>query len=373
MKMLPFKSSPAATIGVELELQIIHPETFALVSRAKDLMRNISQSKFNKQIKPEITQCMIEINTSIHQDINEMLGELQAIQSNLQEQARQIHVLFCGGGTHPFQKWALQKIYPTMRYKSLASRYRYLSKRGTVFGQHIHVGCKSGEDALYLTHALSRYVPHLIAMSASSPFYQGIDTGFFSSRSTIFNSFPLSGVMPFLTTWDEFTSYFYRMKDLGIIETMKDFYWDIRPKPEFGTVEIRVCDTPLTLKKSAQIAAYLQALSVYLLEERPMTIIPEIYYLYSYNRFQASRYAFNGELYEYNGSKAKLIKDDIVDTIKKIEYYANHLCNMGYLSQLVEDVVNHQNDTVTLRSLYKQTGTFQNVVENQCAIWFVNE
>src|SRR5262249_27038602 len=153
-----------------------------------------------------------------------------------------------------------------------SKKYTYLSKRSTVFGQHIHIGCKSGEDAIYLTHALSRYVPQFIAICASSPFYQGVDTGYASSRSTVFNAFPLSGVMPYLITWNEFSEYYYKMRNYGIIGSMKDFYWDIRPKPEFGTVEIRVCDTPLTIRTAAIITAYIQALSLYLLEEKPIQI-----------------------------------------------------------------------------------------------------
>ena len=312
---------------------------------------------------------MIEINSSPHHSIGELLTELLSLHTFLYQQASNVDISICGGGTHPFQTWTMQKIFPTRRYKNLSHKYRFLMKRSTVFGQHIHVGCANGDDSIYLTHALAKYVPHFIAICASSPFYQGIDTGFFSSRSTVFNAFPLSGVMPYLTSWKEFSRYFYKLKNLGIVQTMKDFYWDIRPKPEFGTVEIRVCDTPLTIQKSVIIAAYIQALSVYLLKERPVQISQDLYYLYPYNRFQASRYGFDAHLFDYHLSKTELIVTDILNTIKKIEPYANSLNTMSYISQLTDNITNKKTDATTLRKILNEVGSLQKVVAEQCLMW----
>lgn len=369
MKTLSFKNSKNVSIGVELEFQIINPNSNALVSRAKDLIRNIKESVYGPYIKPEITQSMIEINSSIHHSSNEMYEELLKLQNFLLKQGNEINILFCGGGTHPFQKWSMQKIFPTARYKNLSRKYRYLSKRSTVFGQHIHIGCADKENALYLTHALARYVPQLIAISASSPFYQGVDTGFFSTRSTIFNAFPLSGVIPYLISWDEFSNYYYKMQQFGIINSMKDFYWDIRPKPEYGTVEIRVCDTPLTIKKAIVITAYVQALSLYLLEEKPIKITHDLYYLYNYNRFQASRYGFDGDFINPFTSQHCLILDDIIETISHIERYANQLNNMSYISQMMDDLINKRNDAVVLKNIFKQVSSLPKVVSEQCKLW----
>src|SRR5829696_837873 len=167
MNTISFKKSEAGSIGVELEFQIINPRTYALISRAKDLIRSIKESKYQLRITPEITQSMIEINSSIHYSAPDMLNELMEIQSFLLDQASHLCVRFCGGGTHPFQSWSVQKIFPTLRYKNLSKKYQYLSKQSTVFGQHIHIGCENEDDAMYLTHALTRYVPQLIAISAS--------------------------------------------------------------------------------------------------------------------------------------------------------------------------------------------------------------
>lgn len=369
MKTLPFKASSIASIGVELEIQLINPTTFDMISGAKDLMRNIQAGPYQDSIKPEITQSMIEINSSVHHSPETLHKELIEIRSVLLEQAALLGILFCGGGTHPFQKWSLRKIFPTKRFKNLSRQFRYLSKNSTVFGLHIHIGCKSGEDALYLTHALARFVPHLIAFSASSPFYQGVDTGYHSSRSNVFTAFPMSGVMPYLTNWHDFSAYFYKMRSFGIIHTMKDVYWDIRPKPEFGTVEIRVCDMPLTLDKVINIAAYLQTLSLYLMEERTIKPSHDLYYLYGYNRFQACRYGFEGDFIDPYTSAHRLIADDIYATMNNIEKYATSLNNMPFILPLMDDVMKKHNDAVTLRQILKQVGSLTKLVQEQCEMW----
>ena len=367
--LLPFKQSAVASIGIELEYQIVDAHSFALVSSAKNIIRNMTECVSEAKIKPEITQSMIEINSSIHLSPTTMLQELIDLQGILVAQVIDANIALCGGGTHPFQQWFMQKIFPIKRYKNLAHRFGYLSKRATVFGQHVHVGCNNAEDALYLTHALIRYVPHLIAISASSPYSQGVDTGFHSCRSTLFNAFPTSGVMPYLQNWQEFSSYFYKMRRWGIIESMKDIYWDIRPKPEFGTVEIRVCDTPLSIKKAVIIAAYIQALSLYLIKERPIQVTHDLYYTYKHNRFQASRYGFEGKCIDPVTDEKYIIVNDVLATIKKIEPYAKQWEGIDYIKELKDDVLNKRNDTVVLRDLFKKVGTYPKLVALQCRRW----
>lgn len=369
MKKLPFKSSPALTLGVELEFQIIDPITHGLTSRAKDMIRIISESHYSEKIKPEITQSMIEINSAVHHTPHEMHQDLKKMRNFLFEIGNNIQVKFSGGGTHPFQQWSLEKIFPTVRFKHLAHQYKYLSKRATVFGQHVHIGCANPEDAIYLVHALSRYVPQLIAISSASPFYQGIDTGYQSARANIFKAFPQSGVMPYLLDWKTFSEFFYKMRKLGIIKTMKDFYWDIRPKPEFGTVEIRVCDTPLTIKKAVIMAAYLQALAHYLLRTRIITITEDLYYLYNHNKFQAGRYGLKGDFIDPNTLKHTTIQEDFLNTLRHIEEDVHLLNNNYYINELKSMILNNDTDADYLRKLYKATNSFEKIVEAQCKLW----
>jgi carboxylate-amine ligase len=369
MKRLPFKKSKTGSIGVELELQLIDPESYALISRSKDIIRSLKTDFFQTTIKPEITQSMIEINSTIHHSTQSLLAELMNIHEFLQDKARQLDIFICGGGTHPFGKWMQQKIFPAPRYKRITRKFRYLSKRSTVFGQHIHFGCHNSEEALYLTHALGRYVPHFIALSGSSPFYLGIDTGFTSSRSNVFSSFPQSGHIPYLLSWQEFSDYYYKLRKLGIIISMKDFYWDIRPKPEFGTVEIRVCDTPLSIHTAVSLAAYVQGIGLYLMKNKPFPINKDLYYLYTQNRFHANRYGLEGQFINPFSFQETSIAQDILATMEDIEPYTRQLESEKYIELLKQRVHEKNNDATLLRQLFKKRHSFRGVVKEQCKIW----
>ena len=188
-----------------------------------------------------------------------------------------LNLAIAGGGTHPFQHWSEQKIYDAPRFNYLSDLYGYLAKQFTIFGQHVHIGCSGPNEALYLMHKLSRYIPHFIALSATSPFVQGHDTGFSSARLNSVFTFPMSGRAPFILNWEDFVQFFDRMVSTGVVKSMKDFYWDIRPKPEFGTIEIRVCDTPLTIEIAAAIVCYIQTMSCYIMAEQSNEIEEDDY------------------------------------------------------------------------------------------------
>ena len=295
---LEFTHSDAFTMGVELELMILSTHDWDLMRGAGDLLALIEKIEHPGDIEPEITESMIEISTSVHRDYREMLAELEAIRDIVLAQAQRRNLAISGGGAHPFQHWSDQRIFPKERFFHLHEMHGYLAKQLTVFGQHIHIGVTSGDDAVYLTHVISRDISHFIALSASSPFSQGIDTAFDSSRLNNINAFPLSGTMPFVKDWAEFNAYVDSMRDLKVVESMKDFYWDIRPKPEFGTIEIRVCDTPLTVSKAAMLGAYAQALARHLMLDRPHAPSLDVCKAYSFNRFTACRYGLEGGVIE---------------------------------------------------------------------------
>lgn len=374
MSLLPFTKSASGTIGTELELQIIDAHTFNLASYAKELIREAQCHSLNAQIKPEITQGMIEINTSVHQSVHNLYEELLEIQSFLLQKTVNQCIYFCGGGCHPFQEWHEQDIFPTPRYRKIVQHYRFFCKRATLFGQHVHVGCENGDDAIYLTHAFARYVPQLIALSASSPFYRGMKTGMCSSRAALFAGFPMCGVIPYLQNYQEFSDYFIKMQKWGMIESMKDLYWDVRPKPEFGTVEIRVLDTPLTLRKAAVITAYIQSLAAYLLEERPFKLSQEVYYLYEYNRYEAIRYGFDGEIIMSETAQKISIASDIMNTLKKIMPYARRNGVDEYINEILQqNVYTKRNDASVLDDIRLDVGSLSEVVAEQCMRWLSKE
>jgi carboxylate-amine ligase len=363
-----FQPSAALTLGIELELQLVKPHDLDLARGAADLLARLGRRKLPGAVKPEITESMIELNSGVHADCASLLDELNVLRKALAEEAGLLNLQVSGGGSHPFHDWADRRIFPTERFKWVLERYGYLAKQFTVFGQHIHIGCQSGDDAVYLTHMLTRYIPHFIALSAASPFYQGEDTLFQSSRLTAVSAFPLAGHIPFVRDWPEFLEYFRRMKAFGIVASMKDFYWDIRPKPEYGTVEVRVFDTPLTVRRAALLAAYVQALAAWHLAERPHEPAQAIYLVNSFNRFEACRYGLRGELIDpYSGAKHG-IGEDVLSALALLSPYAKRLGCDALLDELGGIVRRGESDADWLRARYAKR-SLTDVVRDACAKW----
>jgi carboxylate-amine ligase len=366
---LTFKQSAPLTLGIELELQLVNTRDCDLTRAASDLLTLIGRMKHAADIKPEITESMVEVGSTIHTRYAGLLAELREIRSVLLEAADKLNILVSGGGAHPFQRWSDRQIYDKPRFKHLSEMYGYLAKQFTVFGQHIHVGCPHGDDALYLLHAMSRYVPHFIALAASSPYYQGVDTAFDSSRLNSVFAFPLSGRAPCVLRWDDFNGYFDRMRRAGIAESMKDFYWDIRPKPEFGTIEIRVCDTPLTVEKAAALAVYAQAIARYLLVERPHMPAEEDYLPYTYNRFQACRFGLDGEIIDPHTYVKRSVTEDVLVTLDAIAVHARELEAEDGLRILSSMVHGGGNDARWLRESYAASRSLPDLVYRQAERW----
>jgi carboxylate-amine ligase len=364
---LEFNASPAVSVGVELELQILNSRDYNLARDAADLIGLIGKEGHPAAVKPEITESMVELNTSVHAGYETLAAELVELRDIVSKAAERLNLRIAGGGSHPFHDWSDRRIYPTERFKQLLELYGYLAKQFTVFGQHVHVGCPGGDEAVYLTHALARYVPHFIALSASSPFQQGQDTAYQSSRLNTVSAFPLAGQMPFVHTWAEFLDYFEKMRGYGIVESMKDFYWDIRPKPEYGTVEIRVFDTPLTVERAAALAAYAQALARWLLAERPLAPTRELYLLYNYNRFQACRYGLEGRIIDPASQRQTSLREDIAETAGRIARYAVGADAPAALRGLVDG--GGEGDAGWLRQVYRERGSLHDVARRQSELW----
>jgi len=364
MGPLEFRKSEPLTLGVELELQLVHPRDCDLTRAASDLLSQVARRAHPGEIKPEITESMIEVSTGIHTRHGPLRAELQQLRDTLLEVAARLNVGIAGGGAHPFQHWSERRIMDAPRMQHVSQLYGYLAKQFTVFGQHVHVGCPSGDDALYLLHAVSRYVPHFIALSAASPYYQGVDTAFDSSRLNAVFAFPLSGRAPFVQTWDEFNAYFERMRGAGIVESMKDFYWDIRPKPEFGTIEIRVCDTPLTVERAATLAAFAQALARWLLLERPFRISEDLYLAYTYNRFQACRFGLEGEFVDPAAGTRRTLGAEISATLEALDLHARELESTAALEEIAA-IVRQGNDARWMRDRFEDSRSLPDLVWRQ--------
>lgn len=363
MALEAFAQSPALTFGVELELQLVNLSDFDLADASPDLLHLLRRKPFPGNVTPEMTESMIEINSSVHTQHALLLTQLQAIRDTLVQAGDRLNIGICGGGTHPFQQWSSQKIFSGPRFQELSALYGYLAKQFTIFGQHVHIGCASGDDAMFLLHALNRYVPHFIALSASSPFVQGRDTQFDSARLNSVFAFPMSGRAPFTLSWDEFANvYFAKMEKTSIVKSMKDFYWDIRPKPEFGTIELRVCDTPLTVERAAALAAYLQALCRHLLERCEEPPVEDDYLVYSYNRFQACRFGLDGVITHPKTYATTSLREDILSTLRQLSPHGETLGSSAGLQHLMDAATNGSHAHY-LRSQYQCQGSAEGMVD----------
>lgn len=363
MPLEAFHTSESLTFGVELELQLVSLSDFDLCASCPDMLELLRRAPFPGQVTPEITESMIEIGSSVQKRHPALLMQLGEIRDTLVSAADRLNIGICGGGTHPFQIWSERRIFSKPRFKEVSALYGYLAKQFTIFGQHIHIGCRNGDEALFLLHALNRYVPHFIALSASSPFVQGMDTLFNSARLNSVFAFPLSGRAPFILRWDEFAEdYFAKMAHTGVVKSMKDFYWDLRPKPEYGTIELRVCDTPLSVERAAALAGYLQALCAYLLEREEPAPAEDDYLVYNYNRFQACRFGLDGAIVHPKIYESLSLREDILATVRRIRSHAQTLDGESALDE-IEAIVAQGSDASLLRRTFNEKGSVEAMVD----------
>ena len=363
MPLETFRASESLSLGVELELQLVNVADFDLSGACADMLHVLGRRRFPGTATAEITDSMIEVATTVHARYDTLRAQLRDMRDALVAAGDRLNVGVCGGGTHPFQHWPERRISPKPRFRTLSNLYGYLAKQFTVFGQHIHVGCRDGDEALYLLHALNRYVPHFIALSASSPFFQATDTLFNSARLNSVFAFPLSGRAPFTLRWADFEAgYFARMESTGVVASMKDFYWDIRPKPEYGTIELRVCDTPLDVDRAAALAAYLQALCSHLLAAERAPLGEDDYLVYTFNRFQACRFGLDGSLVDPRSHESRSLREDVLATLRLVEPRARELGSMQALDTLY-DVAHKGSDASFLREAFAECGTLEGVVD----------
>ena len=362
MKLEPFGHSAALSLGVELELQLVNTHDYDLAPYAQDMLRLMASRQLPGSVVPEMTSSMIEISTGVCSSTTQVLDELTQLRDALVACADKLNIAVVGGGTHPFQQWHERRIYDKPRFRELSELYGYLSKQFTIFGQHVHVGCPDANTALVTLHRLSRYIPHFIALSASSPYVQGQDTAFDSARLNSVFAFPLSGRAPFALTWDAFEDYYDKMTRTGVVKSMKDFYWDIRPKPEYGTIEIRVFDTPLTVERAMALAAYVQCLAAWCMRDEPFMPNEDDYLVYTYNRFQACRFGLDAVYVDPATGEHLALRDHIRQTLDLIAPHAALLGAEAGLALLRTEVEQDRNDARWLRERQSQEQLLAEVI-----------
>jgi carboxylate-amine ligase len=262
----------------------------------------------------------------------------------------------------------MRKITQHERFNRVYETYGYLAKQFTVFGQHVHISVANQDEATYLTHALGALVPHFVALSAASPFQRGVDTAFQSARVNVVSAFPLSGHMPPVVDWEGFLRYFERMRSTGLVESMKDFYWDIRPKPEFGTVEVRVIDTPLSVEHAVDLAVFARACARWLSRERPPLDLQRLYEVYPVNRFRAARFGYDAEIRDAFANESVELRRDLLRWLDRCLQQPLPVADKPRLRRLMRRVRSSQSDADWMRAQHGRGASFATVMQRQARL-----
>jgi glutamate---cysteine ligase / carboxylate-amine ligase len=364
---LPFHGSSHHTIGVEIELQVIDPDTFDL-SPQSDLVLKTCKEKGIQRVKAEIHQSMLEIDTEIAHDVktcHELLkSRLQQLHAVTTDLGLQLAVL----GTHPFQLWTDRQISKKDRYQNLYQKFQWLVRRMNVYGLHVHVGLQSAEQALIVSKAMLKYLPYLLALSANSPFWHGVDTGMDSCRVNIMESFPLSGLPNNFSNWEELEHYHDTLQKVGAIGSLKDLYWHIRPNVSYGTIEVRICDAMTTLDETIALVAFIQCLVVSICrehEQNPQSLeySKELRWLGPENQWIAARDGLEGEIIvDLHGTRKK-ISEGIYELIEDLLPIARHLnCHEELLS--LKQIIENGNGAQRQRRVFNETQSLKDVMKN---------
>lgn len=361
---ITFQSGGILTLGVEIELQIIDPETLQLASKAESLLKAAGSNGI-KRLKPEIYQNMMEINTAKCQNVHEVEQDLLESFNALQALGKKEGVSFATTGVHPYSKYAENLLTDSPRYHQLIDRNQWITRRITVFSMHVHLGMKSGDDFVRFNNFFLHFLPHFLALSASSPYWQGEDTGLSACRPSIFESLPTAGQPYQVHNWSEFESLYQTLTKCGAIQSLKDLWWDMRPSPGFGTLEIRVCDGPATLAEATAIAAYIHLLAHWFNDNANWIdqVPPPQRWLARENKWRAMRHGMDAEMVVNPQGITKSIRRDIEDWLHKTAAHRDAL-NYGKYVQVLRQIIAHGNSSQRQRAIFAGKSSLQEVVRH---------
>ena len=293
--MKPNFNGPSFTIGIEEELMILDPGSFSLVNAIETLLDECADSP---DVKPELMESVLEVSTQPCRDTRAAGEQLRALRRQVSEAARRHDLTIGSAGTHPTARWEDQRIAARPRYRDLVSALRFVARQEIIFGLHVHVGVDDADKAIHVANGMRVHVPVLLALSANSPFWRGDATGLASTRMPIFRAFPRVGIPPWYDGWDDYDRRIAFMVDSGVIEDFTYLWYDVRPHPNYGTVEIRAMDAQTRVEHTLGLAALIQALVKELCEHydagRQLTHYP--HEMLDENKWLAARHGLLGEL-----------------------------------------------------------------------------
>jgi carboxylate-amine ligase len=325
-----FNASPRASLGIEVEMGIVDRTTRDLTSVAGTILERVGSGHpdgEHPKAKRELFQCTIEMITGVCTTVAEARADLDGTLAELTAVADDLDVALMCSGTHPFAHWHAQDVSPSARYEELIDKIQWPARRLAIHGIHFHVGVGSGEKAVAITSSLAYHLPLFLALSASSPYWHGLDTGLASCRTKVFEGLPTAGLPPSLESWADFESFMETLIAARAISSIREVWWDIRPHPDFGTVELRMSDGMASLGEVAAVAALAQCLvhdlSARLDREQPLPGARD--WVVRENKWLAARYGLDASMIVDDQGTLRPIRDVIADLVASLGPTATEL------------------------------------------------
>jgi len=327
---IDWNPSRGATLGVEWELQLIDARTRALRQEASEVLAalpELGEASEQPKIRYELMQSTLEVATGICSTVSEAKQDLRTTIAQLQRVTDARDMMLTCAGTHPFSNWRDAKMAPVQRYAELVDQMQWLVRKIQLFSVQVHVGLADGSRAIPIINALARYLPHFLALTASSPFWNGEDTGLASCRTVVFGDLPTAGPPHRLSDWKEFEDYMETLLRAGTIRSIKEVWWDIRPHPDFGTIEIRTCDGVPTLREIGMVAALSQSLVQLFSQQldRGYQLPSPATWVVRDNKWRATRYGLDAIVITDDSGATAPIRDELYELVRELEPVADRL------------------------------------------------
>ncbi len=359
---------PSLSIGIEEEYQTIDPETRDLRSHIASEILPKAKLALHEAVKPEMHQAVIEVGTKVCRNVQEAREDIKVLRRQMITLAGQNGLLLAAGSTHPFADWKVQEIYPDERYHQVLEEMQMLARANLVFGLHVHVGIEDRNTAIHIMNSMRYFLPHILALSSNSPFWMGMPTGFKSYRSKVFERFPRTGIPDVFANWADYETFVNLLVKTGCIDNGKKIWWDIRPHPNFATLEVRVCDIPMRLDETMAIAALIQATVAMLYKLHASNKSYRIYSraLIMENKFRASRYGLNGKLIDFGKEEEVPVRDLMEEYLDLIDPVVDELGSrqeIDYIHQMLDMGTGADRQL----QVYQETGDLKKVVDYMIA------
>lgn len=373
---IDFTHNARPTMGVELELHIVDAEDGDLVSASNELLAHMGAGhpgQDHPKAKHELFQSTIEIITGVCETPAQARADLAATLDELQVLTRARGLRLISSGTHPFGIARRQLLSPDPRYHELVEAMQWPARRLLICGMHVHVGVRDGQRAITIINELRRTLPILLALSSSSPYFEGEDSGLASARSKVFESLPTAGLPPQLEDWVDFEAFMSTLLDTELITSIREVWWDIRPHPEFGTIELRMFDAPPTLTEVTALAALAQCMVVWCDERIEAGELPDPprEWTVRENRWLAGRYGIEATLIvEADAGEAKpvrrSVRDLVVELVDELSPVARRIGCQAELRSVL-DILERGPGSVRQRRMVEGGATLLDVVNNLAA------